>query len=241
MTCDLAQLDGAYVLGALAPTERQEYERHLAGCHPCSRSVRELAGLPGLLGRLDASALDDEPLAPLPDTLLPALLRETRLAERRRLLLATGLAAAAAVVAGVLVTYAVLGGASPTPQADPGPGASAGPSAGSSPIASASPAALAMAAVGRAPVAGRLLVEDVAWGTRLGLTCTYSGAAADAAGATYLLVVRFTDGRTEQVGTWQALSGRTMQVTGATAARRGDIAAIEVRLASGMTVLTLRI
>lgn len=235
MTCDLAHLDGAYVLGALAPTERQEYERHLAGCHPCSRSVRELAGLPGLLGRLDASALDDETVEPLPDTLLPALLRETRRAERRRLLLSTGLAAAAAVVVGVLVTYAVLGGASSTPQADPGP------SAGSSPIASASPAALAMAAVGRAPVSGRLLVEDVAWGTRLGLTCTYSGPAADAAGATYLLVVRTTDGRTEEVGTWQALSGRTMQVTGATAARRGDIAAIEVRLASGMTVLTLRI
>jgi len=44
---------GAYVLGALAPADRSAYERHLANCARCREEVAQLAGLPGLLGRLD--------------------------------------------------------------------------------------------------------------------------------------------------------------------------------------------
>jgi len=42
--------------GALSPTERAEYERHLAGCQSCRESVAALAVLPGLLSRLDSAA-----------------------------------------------------------------------------------------------------------------------------------------------------------------------------------------
>lgn len=59
MTCELAHWDGAYVLGALSPTERLEFEEHLTRCDDCSRSVRELAGVPGLLAQVG------------PDDLLP--------------------------------------------------------------------------------------------------------------------------------------------------------------------------
>jgi hypothetical protein len=45
---------GAYVIGALSPPERYNYERHLAVCAECRYEVAQLAGLPGLLGRLDA-------------------------------------------------------------------------------------------------------------------------------------------------------------------------------------------
>ena len=53
MTCEMAHLDGAYVLGSLSPSERQQFERHLRVCVDCARSVQELAGLPGLLTRVD--------------------------------------------------------------------------------------------------------------------------------------------------------------------------------------------
>ena len=61
MSCEFAHSDAAYVLGALAPADRLAFERHLAGCAECTRAVRELAGLPGLLGRVDASILEHPP------------------------------------------------------------------------------------------------------------------------------------------------------------------------------------
>ncbi|HEX7212030.1 MAG TPA: zf-HC2 domain-containing protein [Propionibacteriaceae bacterium] len=47
-----AQWDAAYVLGALSPADRREYEEHLASCPACQRAVSELAGIPGLLGQV---------------------------------------------------------------------------------------------------------------------------------------------------------------------------------------------
>ena len=74
MTCELADRDGSYVLGALSTTERRAFERHLEGCAECARSVRELAGLPGLLARVDPAVLEDpDEVEPVPETLLPAL------------------------------------------------------------------------------------------------------------------------------------------------------------------------
>ena len=48
---------GVYVLGALSPTERREFERHLEECAECRNDVIWLAGLRGLLSRLSASDL----------------------------------------------------------------------------------------------------------------------------------------------------------------------------------------
>ena len=78
MSCEYAILDGAYLLGALAPGERQEFERHLPGCAECSRAVGELAGLPGLLARVAPEDLGTTSDVPMPETLLPALVREAR-------------------------------------------------------------------------------------------------------------------------------------------------------------------
>ena len=46
--------DAVYVLGSLVPSERREFEEHLAGCARCRAAVAELAGLPSLLGTLSA-------------------------------------------------------------------------------------------------------------------------------------------------------------------------------------------
>jgi hypothetical protein len=47
-----AEWDAAYVLGALSPSDRRAYERHLAECDACRAAVAELAGMPGLLSSL---------------------------------------------------------------------------------------------------------------------------------------------------------------------------------------------
>ncbi|WP_405890927.1 anti-sigma factor [Streptomyces sp. NBC_00133] len=49
-TADLHTLTGAYVLHALAPDERAEFERHLGVCPACAQEVRELAATVSKLG-----------------------------------------------------------------------------------------------------------------------------------------------------------------------------------------------
>jgi len=235
MSCTYADRDGSYVLGALSPAERLDFEQHLAGCAECARSVRELAGLPGLLARVDPTILEqtssDEPV---PATLLPALLHAVRRTRRRRSLLTAG--AAAAAVAAVTVPMVISGGSdgSRTPEA----GASSG---GPTPLTVVT---RALAPVGHAPVRAQITFASVAWGTKLELTCTYDP---DAKGTqvqlphrvTYGLFVRTRDGHTQQVGTWRSVAARTTRVTAATAATRQDIASLEVRTADGRPVLAL--
>ena len=47
-----AQWDAAYVLGALSPAERREFEEHLASCPVCQGAVSELVAIPGLLAQV---------------------------------------------------------------------------------------------------------------------------------------------------------------------------------------------
>ncbi|WP_327685109.1 anti-sigma factor [Streptomyces sp. NBC_00467] len=49
-TADLHTLTGAYVLHALAPDERAEFERHMENCPSCEQEVRELAATVSKLG-----------------------------------------------------------------------------------------------------------------------------------------------------------------------------------------------
>ncbi|OUE23843.1 hypothetical protein BFL36_07285 [Clavibacter michiganensis] len=61
---DIHEWDAAYVLGSLSATDRALFEAHLAHCDACTRSLADLAGLPGVLRMLpveDALALLDEP------------------------------------------------------------------------------------------------------------------------------------------------------------------------------------
>jgi len=41
--------DASYVLGALTPAERSDFERHLAHCSRCQASIRQLAHVQWLL------------------------------------------------------------------------------------------------------------------------------------------------------------------------------------------------
>jgi hypothetical protein len=101
------QWDGAYVLGALSSSERREYERHLAGCQGCQRSVSELAGLPGLLAQAspEDAALLTGAVEQLDDESPPqfgSLLARVRRRRRRILLLVGSVAAALVLLAGTM-------------------------------------------------------------------------------------------------------------------------------------------
>jgi hypothetical protein len=42
---------GPFLVGALDPADRQEFQVHLADCEPCLNELTQLAQLPGLLHR----------------------------------------------------------------------------------------------------------------------------------------------------------------------------------------------
>nr|CAA9360256.1 MAG: hypothetical protein AVDCRST_MAG46-3230 [uncultured Nocardioidaceae bacterium] len=234
MSCPFAHDDAAYVLGALSPVERLDFERHLGGCGDCTRAVRELAGLPGLLRRVEASVQEHPPVdEPVPDTLLPTLSREVRRARRRRTRAAVGVAAAVAAVAAAIVPVVVSQVADGDASTRDVPGVSSSPSG---------VVAETMDPVGDVPVRASVTLEHVGWGTRLELTCTYDPDSVEyqlPPAVDYTLVVRTRDGRTEQLGSWRSVGGTTMRLSAATAASREDIASVEVRAPGGRVVLKL--
>lgn len=234
MSCTHAHDDAAYVLGALSPTERLDFERHLPTCDECSRSIRSLAGMPGLLDLVDAGVLEDPPVdTPLPATLLPSLTRAVETRGRRRTVVIAGLAAAAAAVVALAVPLALGDDAPPVS----GPGTSATSTPGQDQVETR-----VMAPQGDVPIEATLGLEQVTWGTRMLLTCTYDK---DAIGVElpeqvdYLLYVTDARGHSEQVGSWTSLSGTTMTVPAATSVTRDDLASVEVRTPDGRVVLRL--
>lgn len=225
MTCEFAHLDGVYVIGALDASERTDYERHLTGCDECSRAVRELAGLPGLMGRVPLEALEPPgEREPVPETLLPAVVSEVRRSQRRRRSVVAAVAAAAAVivVAGLVgVTVNALDDGDQAPQA----------------TETTAPAER-MESLGAGRVTGWVSLTEKAWGTRIDLTCTYTSQE-KGRWAAYALFVRTKDGKLEQVGTWRAESGAEMHVTMAAAAAPEDIEEVLVKTDEGRSVLSL--
>jgi hypothetical protein len=231
-SCGHEHEDGAYVLGALSPEDRVAFERHLPGCEACALSVRQLAGLPGLLARVPVEILDPKvPPVPVPETLLPALVRRARRSHRRRAWITGGLVAAAAVVAIGAVGVATRG------DDDGHDNNVAVPSAGPT-----TAAAQIMQPVGNEPISGWISLTKVGWGTRLDLTCSYaeeSSAYEDPTWSTYTMYVHTTDGAVEQVASWKALPGKEMHLSAATASDVADISDVEVRTTAGDTVLEL--
>jgi hypothetical protein len=225
MSCSYTTWDGAYVLGSLSSADRREFESHLAGCPECSRAVRDLAGLPGLLGRLDPEVFEEGEPEPVPDTLLPRLVDAMHRGQRRRTWLTAGLAAAAAVVV-------TMGGVLVLDQSTSG-----SPSA--APTGVVTSTAQPMTQVGNDPMTASVSLTSVAWGTRLDMTCSYPSFHGDYEGGSYALVVHTLHGGTERIATWNGLPGKTMHLTGATASQKAQITSVDVTRIDGAPVLHL--
>jgi predicted anti-sigma-YlaC factor YlaD len=212
-TCRFAFDDGVYILGALAPGERAEYERHLPACQSCRHSVARLAVLPGLLGRLDPERALTEvevPATSLPRTLLAAATQ--RRAERtRRRWFAVGAGAVAAMLAAVVGVGVHLADMR----------ANTGPPVAMTSMRSATGTTLPVSAeVGLVPIAG---------GTRVEMKCRYTDSDEGHVWTVRLVVIPSTGIGMEQIGSWVARDGEELTVDGVTHLTPAQIGRVELR------------
>jgi hypothetical protein len=233
--CPHAHDDGAYVLGALSPSERAEYERHLSGCPECREAVAEIAVLPGLLGRLDDPAgLDDLPAGPPADR-MPALLtavgkerRQMRRTRRRRRIGVVLVAAGLAAVVGVGVAGADAGWF----------GGSSGAGQFTARGTRIGVKLVAMHPVnGAVPVSAEIGVNGTKFGTEISMRCTYKSSGAPSKSWTFRLFAHGADGAKEQVSSWVAAAGETVELTGATRFTGRELVRLELTRYDGTPLL----
>ena len=219
-----AEWDSAYVLGALSPADRREFEEHVETCELCARGVAELAAMPGLLARLAperAQALADDPdgaSVPGPrDDLIDAVRQADRRRRARRTRYWWGAVAAAAVIAVIAIVL---------------------------PLSLGQPAAaresVAFEAAVDAPLTATATLTQVGWGTRIELDCRYGDADVDVpeGGWPYSLVVVERDGTRSEVSSWRASPGAGARLSAASSADLDDIASLEIRaVASGKVLM----
>jgi hypothetical protein len=230
MSDSIHEFDGAYVLGALTPEERRRYEEHLADCSTCSRSVRELAGIPGILGVLDqeeALALRDLPDdaalrnrdAHGPDRSAGVARKVRRRRRRTRF--------TSALVLVVVLAVGSIGGWSIVRAIEPG--------------ARSVAAAHTLEPVGDSHLSAALTVTSVGWGTRLEWSCDYTAAVAESgssyAPTSYSLVVHTDTGTTSTVATWTSDEGEAKGLVAATAIPADAMASIDIRVTGSSTPL----
>lgn len=209
VACDSA---AAYVLGALPAAERSAFEAHLAGCPDCRQTVSDLAGIPGLLSRVSADDLAD-PL-PVPDTLVPGLLRAVRRSGRRRRLVVGALSAAAVVLA--VAGTAVVVNSSDNPER---------------------PAMTAMTAVVDSPVTASASLVAHPWGTEVRMDCRYEDDTEWS--RPYSLVAVNDQGVEREIATWVVGPSHQASVSGSVPWQPSHIRSVEVRTTSGNALLRL--
>ncbi|MCX7522194.1 zf-HC2 domain-containing protein [Microbacterium sp. STN6] len=244
--------DAAYVLGALTPAERRDYEEHLSGCVRCATAVAELAGMPGMFARVPQDdgrrpavpAVSAEPPAPRaasgPDQ--AALSRIIATAHRRRVrrriwALTVGVAAAALVAAIALILPTMAG-------------------------STAAPTLVAMKTVHASPLTAEVRLVAEPWGTRIEATCSLArsalapaptaaavatappgsaGASAAQAAAKsvgdYRISVTDRAGKRTQLATWRERPGVTATPTATTSLKRSEIVSIEIDTTGGTVLL----
>ncbi len=216
-----AEWDAAYILGALTPTDRREYEAHLRDCKHCRQAIAEIASLPALLtGAQPVAAADDAvgavatPPVDLVDRIRAREERRARTVRRRIAVAAVGAAATIALAIGIPMA---LGG--PAPETT----------------------SVVLAAVVDTSLTASVELEGASWGTRISMDCDYPGvvvAPSYGSRGTYVLVVTDAAGNASQVSTWTAAPGESVQFDAATAVPLDQIRSIEIRSAEGDTILS---
>lgn len=216
--------DAGYVLGALSPGERRDFEAHLQICARCRDAVAELTAMPALLAMVDPAeveALDNAvPDPPLRPELRGQVLDRVRARRRRTRWVATvgiGLAAAVLVLGVVLVMRPETLG-----------------------LQQGSPAAamLEMNKVDETPINASIALSGYSWGTRIDMACSYGDwGQRDAAAQNLGMVVVGRDGSRTQIATWLGLSGATALPSGNVPMPQSEISAVQLVSADDGRVL----
>ena len=225
MNCAFAYDDGAYILGALSPAERADYERHLPTCAHCREAVATLAVLPGLLGRLDPTTAVPTATAPL--TLMPRLLAAAasrrRTEHRQRTWFSVAVATAAAMVAIAVGIGVHLADRTPT-----------------APFVAPTPSHIPMTAMKQTalmlPIDAEIGLSRAEAGTWVAMRCRYEEGYSGSWPVRLVVFPKF-GGPTEQVGTWMATSGREVQLTTLTHYAPDEIGRVELQGGDDTTLL----
>jgi Putative zinc-finger len=234
-----AQWDAAYVLGALSPAERREFEEHVATCPHCQTAVSELVAIPGLLAQVspaDAAMLSlaaenqveqgetatsdaETELVETgpPSSLLPKIIKAARHRRRKMVAAVAGIAAAAVLVIGGI-----------------------GVATGLIPLRPESPQRVAFAPVvpsGITAVADVIPAED---GTEIKVECVYAEVNNPRPGGgheVYSVFVVDRSGNATEIKEWPATPNKQMRPTGTTPLRVSEIADLEIRETASNEVL----
>ncbi|MDG4763364.1 zf-HC2 domain-containing protein [Solwaraspora sp. WMMD406] len=229
MRCEYAHDDGAYVLGALSPSERAAYEHHLSGCPSCRQAVAEVAVLPGLLGRLDPAGFeqisDPPPVGPRLSTLVDAAGVARRRGRRMRRWQTAGAALAAAGLA-IVVGFGV---------GWVGAGGTPGESPGGTQLTAMQPVAAEI------PIHAEVGLDALADGTEVTMRCWWERTNPNGEPVTFDLVAYDRDGAQEQVGSWAVSPGAEITFTGATRFGDGDLERLELVRQDGAAILAYQV
>jgi hypothetical protein len=227
-----AQWDAAYVLGALSPAERREFEEHMAQCAACQAAVSELAALPGLLAQIspaDAAMLSlaDDSSAEYaetpalsaaqaeviehgpPPSLLPKMIKKARMRRRRMVAAVAGIAAAVMLVIGGLAV-----------------------GAGLLPLRQGGPQRVAFSQVVPSGITAVADVIPDKGGTQVKVECVYAEVNDPRPGGaheTYSIFVVDRSGQAEEIKEWQATPNKVMRPSGTTPLKVSQIADLEIR------------
>jgi hypothetical protein len=228
MICEFAHNDGAYVLGALAPAERADYEQHLAGCSACREAVASIAVLPGLLRRL-APLQTQEPLPSSIDRLPNLVQSLTIIRAKQRNRQRWQVFGSAAVAAGLVVAV-TLGLMSLRPSPDTSP-----------PVTMPSPSGPVMIPMTQVVLETAVTAEVALTETRGGVVvrmhCAYPLSSGHTKPYLFRLFAVGTDGMNEQLGSWMAAPGDDVIMSGMSRYDLGDLVRIELKTRDGTIVL----
>ncbi len=221
MRCDYAFDDGAYVLGALSPSERAAFERHLAECAACREAVANVAVLPGLLGRLssvDAAAVGSVTAEFVTEQRIPRLVAAVGRARRKT---------RAKTVAAILVTAAValFAGVTAGMVRLPTGGAIEGPVA----HAPSRPTMYSMFEVAETNATAELAFAETLAGTVITMHCAYPMLSEYHRPYLFRLYAISMRGQTEQVSSWYAGPGEEVTLTGMVRLSLDELTRVELR------------